>query len=606
MIETSAHTSLLPAPELTLRAVIVVPARDEQQRIAACLAALALQRDVPCEHYEVIVILDGCVDETAETARVAATQTPGLRLHQIELHSPQGVGRARRLGMDLACERLLDLDRGDGLIASTDADSVVAPNWLCTQLELLAAGAEAIGGRIELDGEELRQLAPEALAVRDRAVAARTERALRLSVAPELVEHHQFSGASLALTAAAYARCGGLPVRAALEDEALEHALVGQGIAIHRSGRVRVRTSARKSGRAPRGLARDLASADWRARRTYDGGEFTLERLLQAKRTTVALLLPAREVATTIGPVAEAAAKLEDAGLLDEVIVIDAASDDGSAAIAKRAGVRVEQESELLTEFGPARGKGDAMWRGLAASSSEIVAFADTDTEDFEERFLLGMVGPLLCDPAVQFVKGAFRRPFRSGTQVLAEGGGRVTELMARPLLNLHAPELAVFEQPLAGETAARRQLLERLPFAAGYGVEIAMLIDVWRSIGLDGMAQVDLGARQNRHQSLRELSVMAYAVLVAAQTRFLGRDFADATAGGSIALPPLSGEQAMESRSVVLEERPPLRDIDDLSAGGSESSGSGTKRRASSQGGTKAQTAAAGRKGGKAAGKNS
>ena len=562
MIETAAHTATLPAPEPTLRAVIVVPARDEQQRIAACLRALAAQRDVPCEQYEVIVILDGCLDRTAETARLAASRTPGLRLHQVELHSPQGVGRARRLGMDLACERLLRLGHEDGLIASTDADSVVARDWLCTQLELLAGGAEAIGGRIELDGEEALRLVPGALAARDRAVAARTQNALELSVDPELVEHHQFSGASLALTAAAYARCGGLPVRAALEDEALEHALVSQGVAIHRSARVRVRTSARTSGRAPRGLARDLASADWRARRTYYAAQFTLARLLEAKRATVALLLPAREVAATIEPVAKAAARLKAAGLLDEAIVIDAASQDGSAAIAERAGVRVVQESDLLSRFGPARGKGDAMWRGLAASSSEIVVFADTDTEDFDERFLLGMLGPLLCEPEVQFVKGTFRRPFRSGAQVTAHGGGRVTELMARPLLNLHAPELTVFDQPLAGETAARRELLERIPFVAGYGVEIAMLIDVWRSIGLDGMAQVNLGVRQNRHQPLRDLSAMAYAVLVAAQTRFLGRDFADANAGGSIALPPLPGERTMESRGVALEERPPLCSI--------------------------------------------
>ncbi len=564
MIEASLHADALLPPEPALRAVVVVPARDEQQRIAACLRALAAQRGVPCEHYEVIVILDGCVDATAEVVGLSLREMPELRLHRVELPSPQGVGRARRLGMDLACERLLNLGRGDGLIASTDADSVVAPNWICTQLELLGEGAEAIGGRIELDEEETRRLAPGAVAVRDGAVASRMRRALGLSASPKHVEHHQFSGASLALTAAAYARCGGLPVRAALEDEALERALVDQGVAIHRSARVRVRTSARISGRAPRGLARDLASADWRERRTYDAGEFTLERLLAAKRATVALLLPAREVSATIAPVAETAARLQAAGLLDEAIVIDAASSDGTAAIAEQAGLRVEQESELLSEFGPGRGKGDAMWRGLAASNSEIVVFVDTDTEDFDERFLLGMLGPLLCDPELQFVKGKFRRPFRSGAQVLADGGGRVTELMARPLLNLHAPELAVFDQPLAGETAARRELLERTPFAAGYGVEIAMLIDVWRSVGLDGMAQVDLGARQNRHQPLRDLSSMAYAVLVAAQSRFLGRDFADRNAGGSIALPPAPGRTAMESRPVALEERPPLASLDD------------------------------------------
>ena len=242
------------------------------------------------------------------------------------------------------------------------------------------------------------------------------------------------------------------------------------------------------------------------------------------------------------------------------MLVIDAASRDDTATIARRTGLRVAQESELLSEYGPAQGKGDAMWRGLAATDSEIVAFADTDTEDFHEGFLLGLLGPLLCDPDIQLVKGAFRRPFRNGNTILAEGGGRVTELMARPLLNLHAPELTVFEQPLAGETAARRELLEQLPFSAGYGVEIAMLIDSWRACGLDGLAQVDLGERQNRHQPLRDLSAMAYAVLVAAQTRFLGATFADAHACSSIILPPArSAPELMETRPVTVEERPPL-----------------------------------------------
>lgn len=374
------------------------------------------------------------------------------------------------------------------------------------------------------------------------------------------VEHPHFSGASLALTAAAYERCGGLPVRAALEDEALAQALIRQGIAIHRTRRVRVKTSARTDGRAPRGLAQDLARSDWRARRTHHSSEFPLDRLLAVKQNTVALLLPTREVARTIGPIADAAARLKDAGLLDEVLLIDADSKDETATIARHAGLEVAQEDELLSDCGPAQGKGDAMWRGLAATSSEIVAFADTDTEDFHDGFLLGLLGPLLCDPDVQFVKGTFRRPFREGDIVLADGGGRVTELMARPLLNLHAPELAVFDQPLAGETAARRALLEQIPFSAGYGVEIAMLIDSWRTCGLDALAQIDLGERQNRHQPLRDLSAMAYAVLVAAQTRFLGSAFADTHACASMTLPPItSTPELMETRRVTVEERLPL-----------------------------------------------
>jgi glucosyl-3-phosphoglycerate synthase len=559
-LQALAENAVQAAPRPDLEAIVVVPARDEAPHIASCLQALSIQLDMAAGSYEVILILDGCRDHTFEVVQATTGHLHEPAFHVVTLLRSQGVGRARRLGMDIACRRLMQIGRGEGLIVSTDADTMVAADWLSAQLTLTRAGAEAIGGLIELDPVERQVLAPHAIAVREQGTARRLTDAIEQAAGRGTVEHAHFSGASLALTAAVYRRCGGLPVRAALEDEALAQALTRQGIAIHRSRRVRVQTSARTDGRAPRGLAQDLTRVDWRARRTYHANEFPLERLLAAKQQTVALLLPAREVAQTVGPIAETAARLKDAGLLDEVLVIDAASQDDTAAVARRAGLQVAQEGELLPEYGPARGKGDAMWRGLAATDSEIVAFADTDTEGFHEGFLLGLLGPLLCDPDVQFVKGAFHRPFRNGNTILAEGGGRVTELMARPLLNLHAPELAVFEQPLAGETAARRQLLERIHFSAGYGVEIAMLIDCWRTCGLNGLAQVHLGERQNRHQPLRDLSAMAYAVLVAAQTRFLGAAFADAHACGSIVLPPARGTpELMENRSVAVEERPPL-----------------------------------------------
>jgi glycosyltransferase involved in cell wall biosynthesis len=552
-VQALADLTALAPPRPDLQAIVVVPARDEAPRIAACLQALSAQRDL-------ILILDGCRDRTPQVIQQFASRREQPAVHTVTLPRPQGVGRARRLGMDIACQRLIQIGREHGLIASTDADTTVAVDWLGAQLALAQAGAAAIGGLIELDPTEHQALDTHAIAMREQSTAQRLTDAIEQTAGEATVEHPHFSGASLALTAAAYQRCGGLPVRAALEDEALAQALTRQGIAIHRSRRVRVRTSARTDGRAPRGLAQDLARADWRARRTYHASEFPLKRLLAVKQHTVALLLPAREVAQTIAPIAETAARLKDSGLLDEVLVIDAASQDDTATIARRTGLQVAQESELLSEYGPAQGKGDAMWRGLAATDSEIVAFADTDTEDFHEGFLLGLIGPLLCDPDIQLVKGAFRRPFRNGNTTLAEGGGRVTELMARPLLNLQAPELTVFEQPLAGETAARRELLEQIPFSAGYGVEIAMLIDCWQTCGLDGLAQVDLGERQNRHQSLRDLSAMAYAVLVAAQTRFLGAAFADAHACGSIVLPPArSAPELMEKRPVTVEERPPL-----------------------------------------------
>lgn len=549
----------LADPDPALAAVVVVPARDEATRIEACVSALASQEGVALESFEVIMVLDGCRDRTADVLREMQRRNPRLRLHALELSSPLGVGRARRLGMDFACARLLDLGRGEGLIASTDADSVVAVNWLAEQLRLIKAGARAIGGHIELDPEESELLAVQALAERERGARERLRSALQESAPGAPVEHHHFSGASLALTARTYESCGGLPVRAALEDEALERELRARGVPIHRSRRVQVRTSARTSGRAPRGLARDLARADWRARRSYRAEQFPLGELLERKDSTIALVLPAREVAATIGPIAEQAVRLRDVGLLDEVLLIDAASKDATARTATEAGLTVVQEDELSVEFGAALGKGDAMWRALAAVDCEIVAFADTDTENFAEHFLTGLVGPLVCDPEVHLVKGFFERPFRAQGTLVAAGGGRVTELMARPLLNLHAPELAVFDQPLAGETAGRRELLERLAFSAGYGVEIAMLIDAWRLVGLDGLAQVDLGVRQNRHQPLRELSAMAYAVLVAAQTRFLREEFADTQAAGAMLLPGLEGAEAMESRRVVVEERPAL-----------------------------------------------
>jgi glucosyl-3-phosphoglycerate synthase len=159
------------------------------------------------------------------------------------------------------------------------------------------------------------------------------------------------------------------------------------------------------------------------------------------------------------------------------------------------------------------------MWRSLSVARGDIVLFADADTTDFGEHFIYGTLGPLLAIPGVQFSKAAYRRPFTQQGKSVVDGGGRVTELMAKPLLNFFYPELTGFVQPLAGEFAAYRQLLSRIPFVTGYGVEIAMLIDVLAESGLPAMAQVDLGMRQNRHQQLFDLTRMSSAVL-----RALGR----------------------------------------------------------------------------------
>jgi glucosyl-3-phosphoglycerate synthase len=228
--------------------------------------------------------------------------------------------------------------------------------------------------------------------------------------------------------------------------------------------------------------------------------------------------LPAKECAGTVGEIVGELVRLREAGAIDEIVVVDGASRDGTATAAERAGAVVYEEADLLAHVGPVCGKGDAMWRALSVLEGDIVCFLDADTEGFSAHFATGLVGPLVCEGevghGVEFVKAFYRRPFEQGGVSLPEGGGRVNHLLARPALALFYPELACVRQPLAGEVAARRELLERIPFATGYGVEIGMLIDVWREVGLAGMAQVDLEVHRNRHQPLQELTPMAQTVL--------------------------------------------------------------------------------------------
>jgi len=184
------------------------------------------------------------------------------------------------------------------------------------------------------------------------------------------------------------------------------------------------------------------------------------------------------------------------------------------------------------------------------------VAFVDADTEEFGEHFVCGLLGAMLCEPGVDFVKGFYRRPFKSEGVAMPEGGGRVTELMARPILCMYWPDLAGFQQPLAGEMAGRRELFERVPWACGYSIETALLIDVYKDVGLDAMAQVDLDVRQNRHQPLGKLGPMAYAVLAAAMARLEREERQVPIEGG----PLCQFEQgAMVHRDVTTVERPPM-----------------------------------------------
>jgi glucosyl-3-phosphoglycerate synthase len=498
-----------------LTCVVAVPARNEERWIEGCLHALAAQ-SIGREAFEVIVVADACTDTTEATALAVAREL-GLRLTVIG-GPGSGAGGARRAGMDAAAARLLGAGRPEGLLATTDADTRPAPDWLERQLAHLRNGARVVAGLVELESEDELELPAPVLRRRE------SDAELRLADVRALdpdAAHHHLAGASLGVTADVYREVGGLEPLTALEDEAFGARLQACGVPILRASDVRVRTSARTDGRARRGLSVDLAVSSWAERRRYSADAFTIERLRAVKNATVSVVIPAKECAETIaGVIGLTVAPLVAAGLVDELLVIDAGSADGTATLARDAGAVVWQQDELVPELGSALGKGDAMWRALHVTTGEIVCFLDADTTDPDPRHLRGLLGPLLSDPELQLVKGTFERPLDRGDQVLEGEGGRVTELMARPLLNFHEPLLAGFAQPLAGEFAGRRSLLDALPFPVGYGVEVAVLIDSLRLAGLDVLAECDLGRRQNRHQPLRALGEMAYAVLAAVERR--------------------------------------------------------------------------------------
>lgn len=257
---------------------------------------------------------------------------------------------------------------------------------------------------------------------------------------------------------------------------------------------------------------------EWFRTHTFEAADFSLDAIAARKAALgiqATLILPTRNVRSTIETVLSAVMALAttDTPLLDQVLVVDANSTDGTTDVAQSFGAEVWNENALAPAYGPVLGKGDAMRRGLLHARGDIVLFADTDTVDFKVDLVAGLVGTLVSLPRIKFVKAAFGRPFATVGQSLADEGGRVTELTARPLLNLFYPSLAGFVQPLAGEFGAWRDVLKSVPFVTGYGVEAGLLIDVCEGVDVDAMAQVDVGYRQNRHQPLRDLGRMSFAV---------------------------------------------------------------------------------------------
>lgn len=300
----------------------------------------------------------------------------------------------------------------------------------------------------------------------------------------------------------------------------------------------------------------------WFTRATSDWTDWDPARLVAAKGAQrISVVIPARDESATIGGIVSAIrrALIEDTPLLDELVVIDSDSTDGTAEIAAAAGAQVHRAAQIRPELGRHAGKGEALWKAQFVTSGDILVFIDADLTEWGPHFVTGLLGPLLTDAGVLLVKGFYDRILDDGTGRPSLQGGRVTELVARPLLSLHWPELTDLVQPLAGEWAIRRSAFAQLPIPVGYGIEMSTLLDVHREHGLAAIAQVDLGARAHSHQSVHDLAVMA-AEIIAVVLRRVGRSVPDRAQlrqfDRSTTLP-------WRSRPIPLTERPAACTID-------------------------------------------
>ncbi|KOX29483.1 glucosyl-3-phosphoglycerate synthase [Saccharothrix sp. NRRL B-16348] len=293
---------------------------------------------------------------------------------------------------------------------------------------------------------------------------------------------------------------------------------------------------------------------DWFAANTWQRPQWTAPELLAHKgNRTVSVVLPALNEEETVADVVAVVRPLLGT-LVDELVVVDSGSTDDTAARAAAAGARVVHRTDVLPDLAPRPGKGEVLWRSLAATTGDLVVFLDSDLVDPDPDFVPALLGPLLTRDDVHLVKGFYRRPLR----LESTGGGRVTELAARPLLNALRPELAGVVQPLGGEYAGTREFLESVPFAPGYGVEIGLLLDAHTRYGLAGIAQVNLGVRKHRNRDLRQLGPMAAQIAVTALRR-CGVPVASSTLTQFV---PFDGEWLPSPVDVPAEDRPAMRSV--------------------------------------------
>jgi glucosyl-3-phosphoglycerate synthase len=310
----------------------------------------------------------------------------------------------------------------------------------------------------------------------------------------------------------------------------------------------------------------DQRAEAWYRRRTSHWRDWPLADLLQRKRrggTRISVVIPARNeegtVASVVRPLVQSL--MSDAPLVDELVVIDSDSCDATAEEAAAAGAIVHRARDIAPELGSYQGKGEALWKSLLITRGDLLVFVDADLTQWGPHFVTGLLGPLLADPDVRLVKGFYARVRTEADGSVSTEGGRVTELVARPVLSLWWPHLAGVVQPLAGEWAARRSLMENLSIPVGYGVELSTLLDTVSRYGLNALAQVDLDSRAHRHQANHDLAVMAAELLAVAERRRPGLR----RLTGAVALEQFSrddGQVLRRSRPVPTHERPPARSV--------------------------------------------